>query len=176
MWDGLVGWGRDRQPPDMTPGDKRPVREWEPRWRPGLSGARGASGGETCDPRSSWTSAPSRPAVPGMRTVISPHPVHHSAGDIRPDHRSWDRVQSGVHGASSLDTSGCASHVTDGDRPRGDASGGAAAREHVSPGAIWHDAGRQHHVDLMGGQGSGAQPLAEWTVAFTHGGLVGWTA
>jgi hypothetical protein len=45
----------------------------------------------------------------------------------------------------------------------------------LNPRHIWHYAGRQHHADMMGVQGSGAQPLAEWTVAFTHGSVVGWT-
>jgi hypothetical protein len=40
----------------------------------------------------------------------------------------------------------------------------------------WHHAGRQHYADLMGGQTGGAQALGEWMVAFTHGGVVGWTA
>ncbi len=43
------------------------------------------------------------------------------------------------------------------------------------PRDIWHYAGRQHHAAMMGGPGNGAQPLGEWTVAFTHGGVVGWT-
>jgi hypothetical protein len=99
------GWGSDRQPPAPTPWDTRPTREGEPRWRPGLYGEGGASGGETCDLRSSSTPALSRPEVPGMRTAVSPHPGRHSAGAIRPDHRSWDRVQGGVYEASSLYTS-----------------------------------------------------------------------
>jgi hypothetical protein len=40
---------------------------------------------------------------------------------------------------------------------------------------IWHYAGRQHHADMIGGQGSGAQALGEWTVSFANGGVVGWT-
>jgi hypothetical protein len=60
---------------------------------------------ETCHLRSSSTPAPSRPEVPGMLTASSPHPVRHIAGAIRLDHPSWDRVQGGVYGASSLYTS-----------------------------------------------------------------------
>jgi hypothetical protein len=45
----------------------------------------------------------------------------------------------------------------------------------VPPRDIWHYAGRQPNADLMGGQGSRAQPLAEWTVAFTNEWVVGWT-
>jgi hypothetical protein len=45
----------------------------------------------------------------------------------------------------------------------------------LNPRNIWHYAGRQHNADMMGAQGSGAQPSAEWTVAFTHGGVIGWT-
>jgi hypothetical protein len=45
----------------------------------------------------------------------------------------------------------------------------------LNPRFIWHYAGRQHNADMMGGQGSGAQPLGEWTVVFTNGGVVGWT-
>jgi hypothetical protein len=52
------------------------------------------------------TPAPSRPDVPGMLTVVSPHTVRRIAGAIRPYHRSWDMVQGGVHGESSLYTSG----------------------------------------------------------------------
>jgi hypothetical protein len=62
-------------------------------------------GGETCNLRSSSTPVLSRPEVPGMRTAVSPHPVRHSAGAVRPDHRSWDMVQGGVYEASSLYTS-----------------------------------------------------------------------
>jgi hypothetical protein len=39
----------------------------------------------------------------------------------------------------------------------------------------WYYAGRQHNADMIGGQTGGAQALGEWTVAFTHGGVVGWT-
>jgi hypothetical protein len=39
----------------------------------------------------------------------------------------------------------------------------------------WHYTGRQHNAAMMGGQTGGAQPLGKWTVAFTHGGVVGWT-
>jgi hypothetical protein len=56
-------------------------------------------------------------------------------------------------------------------RPTRSSSDGSA----LNPRDIWHYAGRQHHADMMGGPGSGAQPLAEWTVAFTNGGVVGWT-
>jgi hypothetical protein len=44
-----------------------------------------------------------------------------------------------------------------------------------NPRDLWHYAGHQHHADVIGGQGSGAQPLAGWTVAFTNGWVVGWT-
>jgi hypothetical protein len=39
----------------------------------------------------------------------------------------------------------------------------------------WHYTGRQHNADVRGGQTGGAQPLGEWTVAFAHGWVVGWT-
>jgi hypothetical protein len=39
----------------------------------------------------------------------------------------------------------------------------------------WYYAGRQPNADIMGGQTGGAQPLGEWTVVFTNGGVVGWT-
>jgi hypothetical protein len=45
----------------------------------------------------------------------------------------------------------------------------------VNPHGTWHYAGRQPHADMMGGQTGGVQPLREWTVAFTHGGVAGWT-
>jgi hypothetical protein len=45
----------------------------------------------------------------------------------------------------------------------------------LNPRDIWHYAGRPHNADLMGGQAGGGQPLAEWTVSFAHGGVVGWT-
>jgi hypothetical protein len=51
----------------------------------------------------------------------------------------------------------------------------ASDRSAWQPRDIWHYAGRQSHADLMGGQTGGAQPLREWTVSFTHGGVVGWT-
>jgi hypothetical protein len=45
----------------------------------------------------------------------------------------------------------------------------------LNPRDIWYYAGRQLNADLMSGQTGGAQPLAEWTVSFAHGGVVGWT-
>ena len=56
-------------------------------------------------------------------------------------------------------------------RPTRISSDGSA----LHPRDIWHYTGRQHNADMMGGQGSHAQPLAEWTVAFTNGWVVGWT-
>jgi hypothetical protein len=45
----------------------------------------------------------------------------------------------------------------------------------LNPRDIWHYAGRQHNANLMDDQTGGAQPLAEWTVSFANGGVVGWT-
>jgi hypothetical protein len=45
----------------------------------------------------------------------------------------------------------------------------------LNPRDVWHYAGRQHNADMRDGQGSGAQPLAEWTVTFTNGWVMGWT-
>lgn len=56
-------------------------------------------------------------------------------------------------------------------RPTRSASDGSA----LNPRNIWHYAGRQHHAAMRGGPENGAQPLGEWTVAFTPGGVVGWT-
>lgn len=39
----------------------------------------------------------------------------------------------------------------------------------------WHYAGRQHNANMMGGETGGVQPLGEWTLSFTNGGVVGWT-
>lgn len=66
----LIGWGRGgaatpNHPPRIA-WNTRPTREWEQRWRLGLSGEGNASAGETCDLRSSSTPAPSRPEVPDL--------------------------------------------------------------------------------------------------------------
>jgi hypothetical protein len=39
----------------------------------------------------------------------------------------------------------------------------------------WYYTGRQHNANMIGGQTGGVQPLAEWTVVFADGCVVGWT-
>jgi hypothetical protein len=51
----------------------------------------------------------------------------------------------------------------------------SSSRSELHQRDTWHYTGRQHNVDVIGGQAGGGQSLGEWMVVFTNGWVVEWT-